>query len=200
MCGKAGKSWPCLGACGVNRRTAHPATGSRRTHETTPERALRKMVRTVKTLITNASRGEHERILARHDGGAHTPAAGGAADSLTAPGQAVPTPAIDRLDGPIVLARRRAAYVCLASCELHYCRNCDEEWPAFTAEWPQGGVATAGRRAGQRETITRAGYAASPSRPGYCSRCDASSAYRAMHCQDNLQHLGPRHEALSNLT
>ena len=50
---------------------AHP-------RETTPERALRKLVEQNKTLITEASRGEHERILTRHDDGAECPAAGGA--------------------------------------------------------------------------------------------------------------------------
>ena len=37
----------------------------------------------------------------------------------------------------------------LASVRLFHCSNCDEEWIVFDGEWPQGGVAHAGPKAGQ---------------------------------------------------
>ena len=105
-----------------------------------------------------------------------------------------------QLDDPVALGHLRAAYTFLGSAKLHYCQNCDEEWVVFTDEWPRGGVACAGPKAGVCETILRAGYQASWARQGYCSRCATRSAYSIMLSADNLQHLGPRHEALSNLT
>ena len=77
--------------------------------------------------------------------------------------------------------------------------NCDEEWVVFTGDWPQGGVACAGPRAGVCETISRAGYMASH-KQGYCSRCVNASAYRMMFCSGNKQHLGEAHQALTALT
>ncbi len=37
-------------------------------------------------------------------------------------------------------------------------------------------------------------------KPHLCSRCALSPVYREMYCYENLQHLGQRHDALSNLT
>ena len=55
--------------------------------------------------------------------------------------------------------------------------------------------------AGRREVIAKAGYTQSRTDPAYCSRCAGKeSIYRKMFSARNLQHLGPRHPGLSNLT
>ena len=84
---------------------------------------------------------------------------------------------------------------------LQYCRCCDEEWPVFDAAWPQAGVEWAGPEAGRCETIERAGFEKAWATVGLCSRCEGQrTAYAKLFCAENLQHLGPRHTALSNLT
>ena len=91
--------------------------------ETTPERALRKMKAKVKYQVEKAARGEEERIVARHDG------SGGEATQ----GEG----ALAQLDNPLVLEHIRSALLFLVSARLHYCANCDEQWPVFAAEFPQ---------------------------------------------------------------
>ena len=170
-----------------------------RARETTPERALRKMTEKIKTRFNKAARGEHERIVART-------APADAQEQRTHAGEQTQSsmhahcPAMAQLDDPVVLCHLRAAYVFLGSAELHHCENCDEEWVIFTGDWPQGGVACAGPKAGKCETILRAGYMASWAKQTWCSRCASSAVYRTMFSEANLQHLGPRDEALSNLT
>lgn len=70
----------------------------------------------------------------------------------------------------------------------------------YDAEWPQTGVPWTGPKAGKCETIERAGFHASSKDPTRCSRCDGPSAYSKMYSEENLQHLGQRHPALSALT
>ena len=110
------------------------------------------------------------------------------------------SPALGKLDDPIVRSHLREAFSYLRSMKLHYCENCDEEWPVFTGHWPQGGVETAGPKAGFSETILRVGWMASTRNPQLCYRCFSSTSRREMYSKDNLQHLGERHEPLSNLT
>ena len=65
------------------------------------------------------------------------------------------SPALAKLDDPIVRGHLRDAFQFLGTMKLHYCANCDEEWPVFAGDWPQGGAATAGSLAGKCETIAR---------------------------------------------
>jgi len=158
--------------------------------EPTPERALRKMHEKVKRSAAKAKRGEPERIVA-------TAPASAQAD----PG-APPQDPFSQLDDPAVLQHLRGAYEFLQTCHLHYCENCDEEWPVFDLDaWPQGGVAFAGSRAGQCETIAKTGWFAAWNSDQKCHRCEnQGSAYAKMYSQANRQHLGPRRPGLSALT
>ena len=88
----------------------------------------------------------------------------------------------------------------LGNIRLFYCASCDEERPVFDASWPQTGVAWAGRKAGVCETIERARFKAGKKKNGLCSRCEESSVYRDTYSVENIQHLGPRRSAFSNLT
>ena len=163
--------------------------------ESTPERALRKMIAKVRTLHTKAARGEQARIVAKAVGGSGTskPQAGHMPE-------AAHSPALRTLNDPQALQHVIAAYEFLSSLRLHYCCNCDEHWAVFDAEWPQTGVSWVGAKAGRCETIQRAGFLASQKDASRCSRCDGPTAYSKMYCEENLQHLGPRHPALSALT
>ena len=99
-----------------------------------------------------------------------------------------------------MLEHLREAFSFLGSMRLHYCENCDEEWPVFDAEWPQSGVETAGPKAGFSETIVRVGWMASKKNPSLCHRCYSSKVHQRMFCKGNKQHLGPRYAAISCLT
>ena len=158
--------------------------------EATPDRALRKMKRKVKQRLRKAAAGECERIVAR-DSSVLEETKQGALTALC--------PAMNQLDDPTVLQYLGDAYHYLNSAKLQYCPNCDEEWVYFTSVWPQNGVACAGPKAGKCETSARCGYVTS-SREDMCHRCASSASYREMFSQENQQHLGPRHEALSRLT
>ena len=164
--------------------------------ESTPERALRKMKSKVQRMHARAAKGRHERIVAK--------AAPGPDEALApsvAPEMEVFSPALRSLNDPVALSCVRVMYEFLATLRLHYCSNCDEEWPVFDGEWPQSGVAWTGPKAGRCETIERAGFQASRKKPWLCSRCEASaSAYSVTYCEENLQHLGPRRPALSATT
>ena len=50
------------------------------------------------------------------------------------------------------------------------------------------------------DTIGRAGFRASPKDPARCSRCDAPRVYKQLYSEENVEHLGPRHQALSALS
>ena len=50
------------------------------------------------------------------------------------------------------------------------------------------------------ETIERAGFKAAKRDAELCCQCESSAVYRSTYCAENLQHLGPRYSALSNLT
>ena len=108
--------------------------------------------------------------------------------------------ALALLDNPITLKYLREYFEFLGSQKLFYCKVCDEEWPVFDKEWPQSGARTAGELAGVCETIKYAGFQADAKKKECCSRCaSAKSSYRQQYCKENLQHLGPRHPAISNL-
>ena len=175
------------------------AWAQKRARETTPDRALRKMQEKIKRSLDKADRGEHERIVAVCEQGEAANA--GATSSATPAAATSHCPAQAQLDNPAVLSHLRSAFEFLGTCKLHYCENCDEEWPVFDEEkWPDGGVSCAGRKAGTCETVARAGWRASSTIPGLCSRCSSATIYRKMYSKENLQHLGERHEALSQLT
>ena len=151
---------------------------------------MRKMHEKVKRIAAKAKRGELQPIVAT------APAATQAAP--TAPSQ----DALAMLDDPEVLRHLRHAFEFLQTCHLHYCEHCDEEWPVFDLDaWPQGGVAFAGRRAGECETIAKTGWFAAWNTNERCHRCEnTNSAYAKMFSRSNGQHLGQRHEGLSALT
>ena len=160
--------------------------------ETTPERALRKMRAALKRRI---QRRTAPPITARAKAAPAGPDLKASEfDARTA------VPAYRMLEDPHALGLARGALQFLDSMRLHHCKNCDEEWPVFGAEWPQSGANCAGVKAGTCETIMRAGYEQSWRNPLLCKNCAGSSAYAAMYSEDNLQHLGPRYPALSNLT
>ena len=205
--GKLIYAWQDLEVEATPRSSRAPVTEAEshwkqaRARETTPERGLRKMRTKVKTRLSKAAKGEHARIVVRAESTEPPPA--GAADpagELGGPDIHQKCPALKQLNDPVSLAHTRAAYEFLDTLRLHHCQNCDEEWPVFDGEWPQGGVACAGPRAGKSETIARAGWTASWAKEDLCSRCASSAVYRTMYSEANLQHLGPRSEALSNLT
>ena len=167
--------------------------------EPTPERALRKMQKKVRSLHAKQARGEHSRIVAKavRDSDfpqpqASWPAATGLPDSYS--------PALRTLDNPSTLQYVIDAFEYLSSIRLHYCYNCDEEWPVFDGEWPQSGVKWVGPKAGKCECIVKAGFLASDKVKNSCHRCEGPSAYKSMYSKENFQHLGERHPALSALT
>ena len=164
--------------------------------ETTPERALRKMTTKVRKLHAKASRGQQERIVARAAPGGETPERQSACVEESAY-----APALRTLSDPQALGYVIETFEFLSSLRLHYCCNCDEEWPVFDAEWPQTGVPWVGPKAGRCETIhVRHGFWASSKDATRCGRCDGPTAYRQMYCAENLQHLGLRRPALSAAT
>ena len=62
-------------------------------------------------------------------------------------------------------------------------------------------MSSAGELAGVCESITRIGFSADTKKEDCCSRCaPGKSSYRKTYSEENLQHLGPRHPAISNLT
>ena len=151
----------------------------------------------IRRSLNKAARGEHEAIFARAPPKEEAPSAGagGAVDACCK------APALSQLDDPIILEHLRAYFEFLGSQRLLYCKVCDEEWPVFDMEWPQAGIRTAGAMAGLCETIKAAGFQGHATKDDCCSRCATdTSAYRRQYCKENLQHLGPRHPAISNLT
>lgn len=108
--------------------------------ESTPERAFRKVKEKFKRSARQAAMGKHDPVVVK---AAVEEASAGAAE----PGASEPrsqsdvhaTPALASLADPEKVKHVRAAYEFLQSIRLHHCENCDEEWPVFDAEWPQGG-------------------------------------------------------------
>ena len=189
----------------------------KRARETTPDRALRKMREKIKRSLDKAARGEHGRIVAvcerapgNNDSAAPSTEPAGAASHCADAGATVSSapvdatlhcPALSQLDKPEVLSHLRAAYEFLGTCKLHYCENCDEQWPVFDEQkWPDGGVSCAGRKAGICETIDRVGWRASSNGSAKCSRCGSATRFKQMYCKENLQHLGEPHADLQRLT
>ena len=183
-----------------NHREKHDAEGrdgraAWREREPTPERALRKLRDKIKRSLNKAARGEHEAIVAR------APPSGQEDPNDDIAAHVCKIPALGQLDDPTTLEYLNQYFEFLASQKLFYCTDCDEEWPVFVKEWPQTGVRTAGELAGVCETIKYAGFQADAKGKACCSRCaPPRSSYRRQYCEENLQHLGPRHPAISNLT
>ena len=165
--------------------------------ELTPDRALRKMCRKFKRQMDRAAKGAKcPIVVTRRDPPDSTTAEG--VENCSASSSAVP--ALRSLNDPLLLGHLRNAYEFLASARLLHCGSCDEEWVVFDVGWPQAGVPFAGAKAGRCETISRRGFEASWKHAGCCSRCASAGVYRAMYSEANLQHLGERRPALSNLT
>ena len=164
--------------------------------EPAPERALRKMKEKLRRMFAKAARGECGRIIAKSsDLGAER-----ACEKENSAWPIHTSPALASIDAPEVRGILHSAFAYLSTMKLHHCQNCDEQWPVFTGEWPQGGVDTAGPNAGFSEKIHRVGWMASKRNMDLCYRCYSSKIHNEMYCHGNLQHLGERHEALSNLT
>ena len=164
-------------------------------NESTAAQALRMMKQKVMLMLAKGDKGECERIIAKNSASK--------SNYVSTEDSTWPThksPALGKLDDPVVRSHLRDAFSYLSTMQLHYCTNCDEEWPVFTGEWPQGGVHTAGPKAGESETIDRVGWCASTQKPQLCKLCYSSPKRRMMYSKDNKQHLGDRYEALSNLT
>ena len=191
---RALRAGPCSGA---------PPSAQAWRRETTPQRALRKMQDKAKRVAARAKKGKYPPIVVR----TLANVTDGILPAQELPRGALPptaalpqAKALTSLTDPASVHYVREAFEYLDSMRLHYCQNCDEQWPVFDAPWPEGGAAYAGPLASRSESIARAGFEASERFEGMCSRCDTKSAYAAMFAENNLQHLGPRHDALSNLT
>ena len=195
--------------------------------EKTPDRALRKMHEKLRSLLKKQAKGQHERIVAKmpvqldptptwqtqashcadihQDGWQHSVPP---LDSLAEHSAKVLTerkvhPSNCKLEQKLNhQPHLEAVTECiqfLQSIRLHYCTNCDEEWPVFDVDWPQRGKAWAGAKAGKCETIERTGFKAGKNKD-LCSRCESSKVYKDSYCARNLQHLGKRHALLDRLT
>ena len=139
--------------------------------------------------------GQQERIVARAPADSSAPA-----QQPTRNPDETYAPALATLNDKDKLKHVIDAFEFLDGLDLHYCDNCDEEWPVFQMPWPQTGVTWVGPKAGRCETIERAGFRASHKISTSCSRCDGDSAYKKMYSEANGQHLGERHNAISALT
>ena len=186
------------------------AWSHKRSRETTPDRALRKMREKIKRSVNKAARGENERIVAVCPRGT---SGSDRVGTITSSYQATASSSSARADivshclslsqvgNPEVFSHLRGAYEFLGTCKFYYCENCDEQWPVFDEnKWPDAGVACAGNKVGVCETIARSGWSASSSDPRKCSRCASTANYGKMYSKENLQHLGERHAPLSDLT
>ena len=153
-------------------------------------------------MLAKAARGECERIIAKNSAIKSSDASteGQVLDQRANAWPTHKSPALGKLDDPVVQSHLRDAFSYLSTMKLHHCQNCEEEWPVFTGDWPQGGVATAGPKAGYSKSIQRVGSMASTKKPEFCYRCYSSKIQRIMYSEENRQHVGERHEALSNLT
>ena len=186
------------------------ASWNQKWRETTPSRALRKMREKIDRIVKRSAEGKHAPIIAK---GASACEPGPLNESLPHPsGPAIAlgpdsmeadlarSDALSSLKDPTYLAYAREAFHYLDSGRLFHCRNCDEEWLVFDQEWPQGGVGWAGPLAGKCETIARAGFEQSWKDRRLCKLCGQRGVYATMFSEANCQHLGPRYDALSNLT
>ena len=164
---------------------AQDRAAAARLRETTPQRALKKLQGKIKRRHEKMWRGEEEPIVARAAGSAGT-----------GTGQE-PSPALARLHDPLSLQRLQEYFEFLQSHRLHYCATCDEEWGVFDREWPQGGVATAGAKAGASECLAAGGFLAHGETS--CKRClgGGATTYAKTYCEGNWQHLGPPRRPLT---
>ena len=182
----------------------------------------------VRRSVQQAALGKHSPIIVTHSGNAATGVEQSTEATASARGipqhyEVVSTnarcspclPASQEQGAPISFSDDskvqylRDAFEFLNSARLFHCQHCDEERVVFGDFWqkdsgfPSGGVEWAGPMAGRCETIEKAGFRQSWRAPHRCSRCgdnNAQSAYAKMFSAANLQHLGPQHDALSNLT
>ena len=145
----------------------------------------------IKRSLNKALRGEHEAVIAR-------PSAVEKQESSDASTRSL---AQSQLHDLTNICYMRESFEFLATLRLHHCTICDEAWPVFDGEWPQNGTHTAGNMAGECETIKKAGFVASDKAKDLCSRCaQRGSNYKKEYCKENLQHLGERNAAISDLT
>ena len=112
-----------------------------RANESTPDQALRKIKEKVRRMLTKASKGECERIIAKNNGIKSFDAS--MEDQVhDQRANAWPThksPALGKLDDHFVQSHLRDAFSYVNTMKVHYCVNCDEHWPTFTSIWPKGG-------------------------------------------------------------
>ena len=100
-------------------------TAIARANESTADQALRKMKEKVRRMITKAARGECERIIAKNcafitnqastEDQAHNQNAGAWPTHMS--------PALGKLDDPIVRSHLRDAFSYLSTMKLHYCQT-----------------------------------------------------------------------------
>ena len=116
-------------------------TAIKRAKESTPHQAFMKMKQKVMRMLAKQERGECERIIAKNSAlksssaSTEDQAHGGANVSTWATHK---SPALGKLDDPVVRSHLRDAFSYLNTMQLQHCQNCDEEWPVFTGDWPQG--------------------------------------------------------------
>ena len=118
-------------------------------------RALRKMLAKLARVRQKAAKGEHERIVARQIEVELNATATGLSETGKARPRAQRTqfctafgnkehPSLQSLQASLnneqSLEAASEAIHFLKSVRLHYCTNCDEQWPVFDAPWPQTGV------------------------------------------------------------
>ena len=149
---RALRAGPCSGA---------PPSAQAWRRETTPQRALRKMQDKAKRVAARAKKGKYPPIVVR----TLANVTDGILPAQELPRGALPptaalpqAKALTSLTDPASVHYVREAFEYLDSMRLHYCRNCDEQWPVFDAPWPEGGAAYAGPLASRSESIAHAGF------------------------------------------
>ena len=82
--------------------------------------------------------------------------------------EAAYAPSLRKLNDPEALQPVIAAFEFLDSLRLHYCINCDEEWPVFDAQWPQTGVAWVGPKDDRARRLSGVGQGSPALQPLRC--------------------------------
>ena len=171
----------------LEKRELLPGNASKiarsRATESTAEQALRKMKEKVRRMIMKAARGECERIIAKNTTfiSNQAPTEDQVGNQTVGAWPSHRSAALGKLDDPIVRTHLRDSFSYLNTIQLYYCKNCDEEWPVFTGEWPKAGAATAGPKCGYSETIERVGWKAARGYRELCSRCHSIPIQREMY-------------------
>ena len=109
-----------------------------RFEESIQDRAFRKMEKKVRRMMIKAAKGECEKIVAWDPTrSAVGPTRFHADEDVSWPTHM--SPALDKLDHPVVLESLRTSCEYLATLRLPHRENCNEQWPIFDGTWPQGG-------------------------------------------------------------